>query len=75
MNAQNSEELISVYIPTEGNGPFIEGAINGVNFRVKTGVVAELPTRIAAVIRESANALKLGDSAVTAYKQAGGKRL
>ncbi len=71
----NTEPTVSVYIPTEGNGAFIEGAINGVNFRIRTGAVVELPARIADVLKESRAALVSGEAAVCAFTAAGGKRL
>jgi hypothetical protein len=54
---------------------YLEGAINGVNFRVKTGVVAEVPKRIADVIAESRRELLTGENAVKAYSASGGRKL
>lgn len=66
---------VSVFLPEEGNGRFVEGAINGENFRIRTGAVVEVPERIAAVLIESQTGLVAGEAAVGAYLAAGGKRL
>ncbi len=71
----NKQETVSVYLPTLGNGPFVEGAINGVNFRIRTGVVVEVPRRIAKVLGDSRKALCMGKRAVEAYAASGGKKL
>ncbi|HPF54108.1 MAG TPA: hypothetical protein PLM48_05650 [Clostridia bacterium] len=69
------ENTISIYIPETGGMDYLEGAINGVNFRVKTGVVAEVPKRIADVIAESRRELLTGENAVKAYSASGGRKL
>jgi len=70
-----TEPTVSIYLPPEGNGAFVEGAINGVNFRVRTGTVVEVPAHIAAVLLDSRRALSAGEQAVRAFAAAGGKRL
>ena len=34
---EHGEETIRMILPEAGNGPFVEGALNGVNFRIPTG--------------------------------------
>ena len=43
---EHGEETIRMILPEAGNGPFVEGALNGVNFRIPTGVPVEVPLRI-----------------------------
>ena len=74
-NKQEPERTVSVLLPEEGNGRFVEGAINGENFRIPTGTVVAVPERIAAVLTESQTGLLAGEAAVGAYLAAGGKRL
>ena len=69
------EKTVSVFLPTEGNGPYVEGALNGVNFRIRTGTVVEVPERIAAILAASRTGLSLGAEAVGAFAESGGKRL
>lgn len=71
----SAEPTVSIYLPDDGVGPFLEGAINGVAFRIPTGKVVEVPKRIAAVIRESRSTLKEGEKHVSAYRDAGGRKL
>ncbi len=69
------EEIVSICLSADGIGPFLEGAINGVVFRIPTGKVVDVPKRIAALIRESRSALEEGADAVSAYRNAGGRRI
>ena len=50
---EHGEETIRMILPEAGNGPFVEGALNGVNFRIPTGVPVEVPMRIYRVLEES----------------------
>jgi len=68
------EKNVAIYLPPEG-GKFVEGAINGVNFRVRTGTVVEVPAHIAAVLIESRRATEIAEDAVGDFLRAGGKRL
>ena len=43
---EHGEEMIRVILPKEENGPYVEGALNGVNFRIPTGVPVDVPLRI-----------------------------
>ena len=69
------KKTVSIYLPAEGNGKFVEGAINGTNFRIRTGTVVEVPAEIAAVLIESRRAIEAGERIVGAFAQSGGKRL
>ena len=75
MMQQQTEPTVSLYLSPEGNGKHIDGAINGVNFRIRTGRLVEVPERIANVLRDSQKNLLFGAEAVKAYAAAGGKRL
>ena len=50
---EHGEETIRMILPEAGNGPCVEGALNGVNFRIPTGVPVEVPMRIYRVLEES----------------------
>ena len=50
---EHGEETIRLILPEAGNGAYVEGALNGVNFRIPTGVPVEVPLRIYAVLEES----------------------
>ena len=69
------EERVAVYVPSEGTGPYLEGALNGVNFRIPTDTVVELPRRIANVIAESRRGIAEGSRAVEAYAGTGGRKI
>ena len=69
------EPTVSIYLPVETTGPFLEGAINGVTFRIPAGRIVEVPKRIADVIRESRSSLQEGERAVAAFRDAGGRKL
>ena len=69
------ETTVSVYIPSDGTGAFLEGALNGVNFRIPTDTPVTVPKRIARVIAESRRTLLEGSRAAEAYEQAGGRKL
>ncbi len=70
-----AEECVSVYVPSEGTGPYLEGALNGVSFRIPTDKVVELPRRIADVVAESRRGIAADRCAVEAYAAAGGRRI
>jgi hypothetical protein len=71
----NPEEVVSVYLPSEGIGPFLEGALNGVNFRIPTGTMVEVPKRIARILQESRRELMTGARAAEAYTMTGGRKI
>ena len=72
---KQKEPTVSIYLPSESVGPFLEGAVNGVAFRIPTDKVVEVPKRIAAVIRESRAALQEGARMVSAYRDVGGRKI
>ena len=74
-NGAETEARVSVYVPSEGTGAFLEGALNGVTFRIPTDTVVELPQRIADVIAESRRGLLAGSRSVEAFTDAGGRRI
>ena len=69
------EQSITVWIPSDGDGAFIEGAWNGVTFRIPTDTPVEVPARIAAILRESRRTLLEGGRAVEAYRDLGGRKI
>ena len=69
------EATVSVCIPSEGTGAFLEGALNGVSFRIPTGTVVEVPKRIARVIAESIRQIPDGRGAVEPYTGVGGRKI
>lgn len=69
------EALVSIFLPADGTGAFLEGAINGVNFRIPTDTLVEVPKRIADVIRESRRTLLNGSRALEAYASQGGRKI
>ena len=73
--ANGGEATASVYIPSDGIGPFLEGALNGVSFRIPTGTVVEVPKRIARVIAESIRQIPDGRGAVEPYIGVGGRKI
>ena len=50
---EHGEETIRMILPEAGNGPYVEGALNGVNFRIPTGVTVDVPLRIYRVLEAS----------------------
>ncbi|MBQ1631363.1 MAG: hypothetical protein II049_00915 [Clostridia bacterium] len=70
-----TEETVSVYVPSEGVGPFLEGALNGVSFRIPTDTVVEVPRRIARILSESRRELVTGARAAQAYTATGGRKI
>ena len=70
-----NEELVTVYLPSDGRGAFLEGALNGVNFRIPTDQLVSIPRRIARVIAESRKELLAGSRATEAYSAVGGRKL
>ncbi len=69
------EETVSIYLPSDGTGAFLEGCLNGVNFRIPTDTLVEVPKRIADVVRESRSELIRGARAVEAFASQGGRRI
>ena len=70
-----SEELVTVYLPSDGKGAYLEGALNGVNFRIPTDQLVTVPRRIMRVTAESRKELLAGSRATEAYSAVGGRKL
>ena len=72
---EHGEEMIRLILPAAGNGPFVEGAINGVNFRIPTEVPVDVPMRIYRVLEESRRADPAAEQWMNGFTAAGGMRL
>ena len=68
-------KTVTVYIPSDGTGKWLEGALNGVNFRIPTDRAVEIPEEIANVIAESRREIRDGAHAVEAFAKNGGRKL
>jgi len=80
MNSEKKEtikapEAATIYIPAEGNGDYVEGCLNGKNFRVKTGVLAKVPRYIARIIEESGKARQMSEHMSALFVKPGGKKV
>lgn len=74
-NTEERLETVTVYVPSDGTGAFLEGALNGVSFRIPTDKTVEIPRKIADVITESRREIRKGASAVEAFMKNGGRKL
>ena len=76
-NTMSTKETkkITIYIPTEGNGDYVDGCLNGKNFRVKTGVMAEVPLHIARILEEAGRATRMSQGMAAAFTSPGGKKV
>lgn len=72
---EQGEEMIRLVLPETGNGPFVEGALNGVNFRIPTGVPVEVPLRIWRVLEESRRADPAAAQWTNGFTATGGQKL
>ena len=72
---RETEELVSVFIPSDGTGAFLEGALNGKTFRIPTDTVVTVPARIARVVAESRKELLEGARAAEAFAAVGGRKI
>ena len=72
---EHGEETIRLILPREGNGPCVEGALNGVNFRIPTGVLVVVPLRIYRVLEESRRGDPANDQWMNSFTAAGGRKL
>ena len=72
---EHGEETIRMILPEAGNGPFVEGALNGVNFRIPTGVPVEVPLRIYRVLEESRHVDPFSEQWMNSFTAAGGRKL
>jgi hypothetical protein len=73
-NQEQNTATVSIYVPQEGVGPYLEGAYNGVNFRVPTGRIVEVPRYVAEILFESRRELTGGGDAAP-FGTAGGRRI
>ena len=72
---EHGDEMIRLILPEAGNGPFVEGAINGVNFRIPTGVPVDVPLRICRVLEESRRVDPAYAQWVESFTATGGRKL
>ena len=72
---EHGEETIRMILPAAGNGPFVEGALNGVNFRIPTGVPVEVPLRIYRVLEDSRRADPAQARWMDGFTAVGGQKL
>ena len=72
---EHGEETIRVILPEADYGPFVEGALNGVNFRIPTGVPVDLPLRIYGVLEESRRIDPAQARWMSGFTAAGGRKL
>ena len=72
---EHREETIRMILPESGNGPFVEGALNGVNFCIPTGVPVDVPLRIYRVLEESRQVDSASAQWMNGFTAAGGQKL
>ena len=72
---EHGEETIRLILPEADNGPYVEGALNGVNFRIPTGVPVEVPLHIYRVLEESRRSDPANDQWMNSFTAAGGRKL
>ena len=72
---EHGEETIRLILPEAGNGPYVEGALNGVNFRIPTGVPVEVPLRIYRVLEESRTEDPSAQWMTEGFTAVGGRKL
>ena len=72
---EHGEEMIRLILPKAENGLFVEGALNGVNFRIPTGVSVEVPLRIYAVLEESRRESCASEQYMNGFTAIGGQKL
>jgi len=72
---EHGEETIRVVLPQAGNGPYVEGALNGVNFRIPSGMPVEVPLRIWAVLEESRRTDPAFEQWMNGFTATGGQKL
>ncbi len=72
---EHGEETIRLILPETENGPYVEGALNGVNFRIPTGVPVDVPLRIYQVLEESRRTDPASRQWTDGFTAAGGLKL
>lgn len=74
-NEEKQEKLMPIYAPSALWGRYLEGSINGVNFRIPTDRTVQVSEAIARVVEESQQNLLAGERAVAGYRSQGGCRI
>ena len=72
---EHGEETIRLVLPEADNGSFVEGALNGVNFRIPTGVPVDVPLRIYRVLEESRCVDAAYEQWMNGFTATGGRKL
>ena len=72
---EHGEEMIRLILPAAENGPCVEGALNGVNFRIPTGVPVDVPMRIYRVLEESRRVDPVQAQWLNGFTATGGQKL
>ena len=72
---EHGEETIRLLLPDAGNGPYVEGALNGVTVRIPTGGPVEVPLHIYRVLEESRRGDPANDQWMNSFTAAGGRKL
>ena len=72
---EHGEEMIRLILPKEGYGPYVEGALNGVNFRIPTGVPVDVPLRIYRVLEDSHRTDPVEEQWMNGFTATGGQKL
>lgn len=71
---EQGEGLVTMVLPVE-SGRYVEGALNGVNFRIPTGVPVEVPMRIYRVLEQSRRESDTSKNMLQGFTAAGGWKL
>ena len=69
------ESKVPVYVIGDGTGAFVEGALNGVNFRLPTNRIVEVPEAIARILEESRKGLTDSEYALESFSRNGGRKI
>ena len=70
---EHGEEMVRIMLT--GEDRYVEGALNGVNFRLPTGVPVDVPMRIWRVLEESRKKDPCGEWMMNGFTAEGGKKL
>ncbi|MCL2695268.1 MAG: hypothetical protein FWE69_02965 [Clostridiales bacterium] len=72
---ETKSKTVTIYIPEQGNGAYVDGCLNGKNFRVKTGVMVEVPLYIARILEGAKRAKRMSERGVASFVTPGGKKV
>ena len=72
---EHGEETIRLILPKTDSEPYVEGALNGVNFRIPTGVLVNVPLRIYRVLEESRRTDPASEQWMNGFTATGGQKL